>query len=229
MAGRGLLIRLWGAGRLAFELGKRGGGRRESGRAGDVLEGSREDETETNGLNSRMYHDTSSSSTCSSSSSSASVSGNGDKGASVNSKISTGLASGFEGDGIERVIASGWKDMGGEMIDLGGGWRYKHSSSEAPGVIGVSVLEQADMLVSEGVGERVGCGDRRVESCWREEVLEEIDDSHIGGEGSEGGMSMIISNSLMCAFWGMVLVEVVGGGRGADRGALVRKSSSRPP
>jgi hypothetical protein len=158
MAGRGLLIRLRGAGRLPFELGTRGGGGRESGRAGDILEGSREEETETNGLNSRMYHDTSSSSSCSSSSS-VSVSGNGEKGARVNWKISTGLASGFEGEGVVRVIESGWKDICGEVISLRGVWRYEHSSPEAPGVIGISALEQADMLVSEGVGERVGCGD----------------------------------------------------------------------
>jgi hypothetical protein len=29
-----------------------------------------------------------------------------------------------------------------------------HSSSEPPGVVGISVLEQADILVREGVGER---------------------------------------------------------------------------
>jgi hypothetical protein len=77
----------------------------------------------------------------------------------VNSKISTGLVSGSERDGAERVIASGWNDIYGELIDLRGEWRYNNSSSEAPGVIGISVLEQADMLVREGVGERARRGD----------------------------------------------------------------------
>jgi hypothetical protein len=153
--GRGLLIRLRPAGRLAFGLESRGRGEKESGRAGGMLEGSRGEERETTWLNSRIYHDASSES-CSSS---ASGSISGEKGASVNSKISTGLASGFERDGVERVTASGWKDICGEVMVLLGGWEHNRSSSDVPGVVGTSVLEQADMLVREGVGERARCED----------------------------------------------------------------------
>jgi hypothetical protein len=65
IAGRGLLIRLRPAGRVAFELESRRAGGMESRRAGDVLKGSRGEEREKTWLNSRMYHNTSSSS-CSS-------------------------------------------------------------------------------------------------------------------------------------------------------------------
>jgi hypothetical protein len=108
MAGRGLLIRLRPADRVAFELKSRGGRGMESRRAGDVLKGSRGEDGEITWLNSRMYHDRSSSS-CSSWASS--VLGSGVNGASVNSKISTGFASGSERDGAEWVAASGWNDI----------------------------------------------------------------------------------------------------------------------
>jgi hypothetical protein len=45
--------------------------------------------------------------------------------------------------------------MGGRATDLWEVGGLGHSSSEPPGVLGISVLEQADMLVREGVGERV--------------------------------------------------------------------------
>jgi hypothetical protein len=64
-AGRGLLIRLWADGRSVPELAPRGNGRRESGRVG-LLVGARGEERETTWLNSREYHNTSSSSPSSS-------------------------------------------------------------------------------------------------------------------------------------------------------------------
>lgn len=118
-AGRGLLIRPRPAGRLVLELEPRGGGGRESGRAGGVLEEAHGAGRETIWLSSRMYHDASSSS----SPSAASAPGSGDKGASVNSKVSTGLASGFKREGVERETTSGWNDTSGEAMVLREGWR----------------------------------------------------------------------------------------------------------
>lgn len=66
-AGRGLLIRLWADGRSVPELEPRGNGTRESGRVG-LFEGARGEEREMTSLNSREYHNTSSSSSLSPSS-----------------------------------------------------------------------------------------------------------------------------------------------------------------
>ena len=67
------------------------------------------------------------------------------------------------------------------------------SSSEAPGVVGTSVLEQAETLVREGVGERDREGDQRRVS--RGGVLDATGLSLTGEAGSEE-ISMTKSNAL---------------------------------
>lgn len=81
------------------------------------------------------------------------------------------------------------------MTALRGSWRLDHSSSEAPGVVGISVLEQADKLVREGVGERVRSGGEGRRSR-RREVLDARDVSLTGEAGPDGGASRNISNVL---------------------------------
>ncbi len=109
--GRGLLILLRAGERPVPRLEPRGGGRRESGRAG-LFDGTGGGETETTWLNSREYHNTSSSSSCSSSDSSSS--GPSEKKESrVNSKVSAELASEVERDGVDLVTANGCIEMGG--------------------------------------------------------------------------------------------------------------------
>lgn len=65
-----------------------------------------------------------------------------------------------------------------------------------PGVIGISVLEQADMLVREGVGDRVRGGDKRRRSRRRGGVLNVAGGSLTGEAGSDVEMSITISNAL---------------------------------
>jgi len=85
--------------------------------------------------------------------------------------------------------------MGGRATVLRGG--LGHSSSEPPGVVGMSVLEQADMLVREGVGERVRFRDEgRWSGGGRGGVRYAEDVSLTGEAGSDAGMSRIISNVL---------------------------------
>jgi len=84
--------------------------------------------------------------------------------------------------------------MGGRATVLRGG--LGHSSSEPPGVVGMSVLEQADTLVREGVGERVRFRDEGRWSRGRGGVWDAEDVSLTGEAGSDAGMSRIISNVL---------------------------------
>ena len=76
-----------------------------------------------------------------------------------------------------------------------GSWRPDHSSSEVPGVVGISVLEQADILVREGVGERVLSGDEGRRSR-RRGGLDARDVSLTGEDGSDKEASRNISNVL---------------------------------
>jgi len=110
--GRGLLILLRAGGRLVPRLESRGGGRRESGRAG-LFDGTGGEETETTWLNSREYHNTSSSSSSCSSSDSSSSGPSRKKESRVNSKVSAELASEVERDGVDLVTANGCIEMGG--------------------------------------------------------------------------------------------------------------------
>lgn len=163
VAGRGLLVRLWADGRSVPELAARGIGRRESGRA-RPFEESRGEGRETTWLNSREYHNTSSSSSSSSVASfcSASSPGWGENGPRVNSKVSSECASEAERDDVDLIMRGCLEMRGFRMAAfLEGTRRPGDSSSEAPGVNGISVLEQADMLVREGVGEHDRAGDRR--------------------------------------------------------------------
>lgn len=161
VAGRGLHIRLWADGQSISELAARGINRRESGRA-RPFEESRGEGRETTWLNSREYHNTSSSSSSAASFCSTSSPGNGENGPRVNSKVSSECASEAECDDV-GLIMRGCLEMRGRGMAafLEGGRRQGDSSSEAAGVNGISVLEQADMLVREGVGERDRGGDRR--------------------------------------------------------------------
>ena len=105
-SGRGLLILLRG-GRLVRRLELRGGGRRESGRAGQS-EGTSGKQRVTISPNSREYHNASSSSSSSCSSSVSSSSGPSEKKDSrVNSKASVGLASEIKRDGVDLEAANG--------------------------------------------------------------------------------------------------------------------------
>jgi len=110
--GRGLLILLRAGGRPGPRPEPRGGGRRESGRAG-LFDGTGGEETETTWLNSREYHNTSSSSSSSCSSSSSSSGPSGKKESRVNSKVSAELASEVERDGVDLITANGCIEMGG--------------------------------------------------------------------------------------------------------------------
>ena len=88
MAGRGLSIWLQADGWSVHELAHRGIGRRESGRA-RPLEESWGEGRETSWLNSREYHNASSSSSSAASICSASSPGRGENGPRVNSKESS--------------------------------------------------------------------------------------------------------------------------------------------
>jgi hypothetical protein len=115
---------------------------------------------------------------------------------------------------------------------LEGGRRPGDSSSEAPGVSGISVLEQADMLVREGVGERDRGGDRRRISRLRGGVQSAGGISVTGEGGSDAAMSMTISNELRRTDRCIDLVDgdtdgADDGGFGAARGTVLRKSSVR--
>ena len=197
--GRALLIRLRGEGRSVPELAPRGI-RRESGRVG-VFEGARGEETETIWLNSREYHNTSSSSSSSSTSwssfPSTSCPGSGENGTRVNSKVSSEFSSEAKREGVDLMTMRGCFEMRGRTTLLEGERRPGHSSSEVPGVVGISVLEQADMLVREGVGERDRGGDRRSKSRERGGVLGGAAGVSVTGEaGSDAEMSIIISYEL---------------------------------
>ena len=107
--------------------------------------------------------------------------------------------------------------MGGRTTVLREGWGLGHSSSEAPGVVGRSVLEQADMLVREGVGERVRF---RGEGCWsrrRRGVWDAVDVSLTSEAGSDAGMLRITSNGLRRTDRCICFIDD-DGSRGAMRG-----------
>jgi hypothetical protein len=163
-AERGLLIRLWADGWSVPELASRGIGKRESGRA-RPFEESRGEGREMTWLNSREYHNASSSSSSASlatSFCSASSPERGENGPRVNSKVSSECASEAERDDVDLIIRGCLEIRGcGMAAFLEGSRGPGDSSSEAPGVDGISVLEQADMLVREGVGERDRGGNRR--------------------------------------------------------------------
>ena len=161
IAGRGFVFSLLADGWSAPELASRGIGRRESGR-GRPFEVSRGEGRETSSLNSREYHNISSSSSSTASVCSASSPGWGENGPKVNSKVSSACASEAERDGVD-LITRWCLEMRGRKMGafLEESRRPGDSSSEVPGVNGISVLEQADMLVREGVGERDRDGDRR--------------------------------------------------------------------
>jgi hypothetical protein len=145
--GRGLLIRL--------REPREGGGKRESGRAPVALDEEGADDVEasdTTSLSSRAYHDTSSSLVVCSSSRSVNVNSN------TFAELEFGASSPVE----DLVITNGWIFTcwaTGALRSWGLGPRPGHSSSDVSGVVGMSLLEQADMLVSEGVGERERGGD----------------------------------------------------------------------
>jgi hypothetical protein len=92
------------------------------------------------------------------------------------------------------------------------------SSSEAPGVVGISVLEQVHMLVREGIGECVRCGEVRRPS-GQVLMLEAKDVSLIGETDPYAEASRNISNvlrraeqhSTYCTFaWQMTMACVDG-------------------
>ncbi len=92
------------------------------------------------------------------------------------------------------------------------------------GVVGISVLEQADMLVREGVGEHVRGRD---ESCWsrgRGELLDAKDVSLTGEAGSDVETSTIISNALRRTDRRIGFTDD-DGARGRVRGAALGLSS----
>ncbi len=230
-AGRGLLIRLCGPVLVLALEPWEGGGRSESGRAPVALdaEGARGEASETSWPSSRAYHDTSSSPpSCSSSSSGP------ENGAIVNSNTFAGLASEVSSAGVDLVVTSGWictRWAAGALRSLGLGSRPGHSSSDVSGVVGMSLLEQADMLVSEGVGERVRGGDSGRRSRGRVGrggvVTVLLLDSARGGESLTGEvgpvMSIIMSKALRRTDWCLCLAGV---GLGASRVAARRKSGS---
>jgi hypothetical protein len=232
--GKGLL---WVDGWSVPELTPRGIGKSESGRA-RPFEESREEGRETSWLNSREYHNASSSSSSSSPFDSfcpASSPERGENGPRVNSKVSSECASEAERD--VDLIMRGCLEMRGDGMAafLEGTRRPGDSSSEAPGVNGISVLEQADMLVREGVGEHDRAGDRRRRSRRRGGVQGAAGISLTGEAGSDGATSMTISNELRRTDRCINLVDGDddgdddddGGGRGAARGTVLRKSSVR--
>jgi hypothetical protein len=153
----------------------------------------------------------------------------------VNSKVSSEYASEAEREDVD-LIMRGCLEMRGRGMTafLEGSRRPGDSSSEAPGVNGISVLEQADMLVREGVGERDRGGDRRRRSRRRGGVQGAAGISLTGEAGSDEEMSMTISNELRRTDRCIDLVDGDddggddGGGRGAARGTELRKSSVRP-
>lgn len=112
--------------------------------------------------------------------------------------MSSEFSSEAKREGADLMTMRGCFEISGcAMSSLSeGDWRPGHSSSEAPGVVGISVLEQADMLVREGVGERDRGGDRRPKSRGRGGVLGAAGVSLTGEDGSDAEMSMIISNAL---------------------------------
>ena len=226
-AGRGLLIRLRGPVLVHVLEPREGGGYRESGREPVAL-----DEEDADGeareitwLSSRAYHDTSSSSSplaCSSES---------ENGANVNSNTSAELALGASSALEDLVITSGWictRCAAGALRSWGLGLRPGHSSSDVSGVVGMSLLEQADMLVSEGVGERERGGDIcRISRgrLSRGVVTVLLLDSATGGESLTGEvglvMSITMSKALRRTDWRFSLV---GAGLGESRAAGRRKS-----
>lgn len=222
IAGRGLLIRLcW----PDLVLAREGGGS-ESGRAvvGLDADGARGEASETSWPSSRAYHDTSSSScSCSSSGS--------ENGAMVNSNTSAGSASEVSRMGVDLVITSGWictRWAAGALRSRGLEPRPGHSSSDVSGVVGMSLLEQADMLVSEGVGERDRGGDcSRIsrERVGLGGVVRVVLLDSAGGESLAGEvgavMSMTMSKALRRTDWCLA-----GVGPCASRVATRRKSWS---
>ncbi len=236
IAGRGLLIRLWADGLSVPELASRGISRRESGRA-RLFEGSRGEEREITWLNSREYHNASSSSsppaTSFSASTSASSPGSGENSPKDNSKVSSEFALEAERDGVDLMVRGCLEMRGRTMAALLEGTRRPgDSSSEGLGVNGISVLEQADMLVREGVGERDRGGDRRLISRRRGGVESAAGISLTGSAGSDAEMSITISNELRRTDRCIDLVDGGDdggddGGCGAARGTALRKSSVR--
>lgn len=152
----------------------------------------------------------------------------------MNSKESSECASEAERDDVD-LIMRGCLEMRGRGLAafLEGTRRPDDSSSEAPGVIGISVLEQADMLVREGVGERDRGGDRRRRSRLRGGVQGAAGISLTGEDGSDAQMSMTISYELRRTDRCIDLVDGDddagddAGGCGAARGTALRKSSVR--
>ena len=151
----------------------------------------------------------------------------------MNSKASSEFSS-----EAKRESMRGCFDMRGRATAIlsEGERRAGHSSSEAPGVVGISVLEQADMLVREGVGERDRGGDRQSKSRGRGGVLGSAGVSLTGETGSDAEMSMTISKALRRTDCRIDLVDDDedrsrgdddDGGCGAARGGALRKSSVR--
>lgn len=172
-------------------------------------------------LNSLEYHNAISSSSSSSSAASASSPGRGENGPRVNSNVSSEWASEAERD----LIMRGCLEMRGPVF-LEGSRSPDDSSSEAAGVNGISVLEQADMLVREGVGEHDRGGDRRRISRMRGGV-QGAGGISLTGEAGSDAMSMTISNELRRTDRCIDLVDgdEDDGGLGAARGTVLRKSS----
>ena len=211
------------------EMAARGIGRRESGRA-RPFEESRGEDRQMTSLSSREYHNPSSSSSSSSSSAASTSSpGRGENGPRVNSKVSSGYALEDKREGVD-LIMRGCLEIRGHRAGafLEGSRRTGDSSSDAPGVDGISVLEQADMLVREGVGERDRDGDRRRMSRLRGGVQGAAGISGTGEAGSDE-MSMTISNELRRTDRCIDFVDGDDewGGFGAARGMVLRKSSVR--
>lgn len=159
----------------------------------------------------------------------------------MNSKVSSSEAN---TDDVDLMTMRGCFEIRGRaatsaLSEGGGDQRPGHSSSsssEAPGVVGTSILEQADMLVREGVGERDRGGDRRrrPKSRGRGGVLGRAGVSLTGEAGSDGEMSMTISNSLRHTDRRLLRLadadedgDDTDGGWGAMRGGALRKSSVR--
>ena len=111
----------------------------------------------------------------------------------MNSKVSSEYASEDKKDGVD-LIMRGCLEMRGRKTGafLEGSRRTGDSSSDAPGVDGISVLEHADMLVREGVGERDRDGDRRRMSRLRGGVQGVAGISGTGEAGSDE-MSTILN------------------------------------
>lgn len=114
----------------------------------------------------------------------------------MNSKESSGLVSAAEGDGVDFVSISWCLASLGRARVSRGLRGLGHSSSEPSGVLGISALEQADVLVREGVGEHDRGGDQSGVPCGRWGVLDAPDVSLTSEAGSDEGLSIIISNAL---------------------------------